>query len=139
MGKYRIVDEPRVKPWAENLIVDPFIVLFVAIFLPIFWDPPFMGRFWMPLVWLLINGFALGSSTLAKEVIYSVAGLSAGVLMVGAVSVMVAQGIITVPTEQLTPFVRLALFGLFLFTLYSVVMRQSTSYQLFQYTQGSRK
>lgn len=136
MARYQIIDEPQSKPWAENLIVNPIIVLFVSIFLPLFWNPPLFGRFWMPLVWLALNGYALGSSTLRREVAYSVAGGLVMVAVFFGTGWLYTHGVLGLPADQITPFLRLVLFAVFFFTIYSVVIRQTISFELYQYIHG---
>jgi hypothetical protein len=129
---YIIVDEPKQK-YSEHLIVDPTAILFVSFFVPLFWLPPMGGRFWMPLVWTVLNGYFLGSPTLKKEAWISVAGL------LGIVALFIGLGIYggarTEPftLEQIAPYIRLAINAILFTTLYITVFTQSNAYELFKY------
>lgn len=84
-NNYTIIDEPNLKPWSKYA-VNPVIILFAAMLVPMLWNPPFLGRFWLPFVWLLINSVLLGSPTIKKEIVYMVVGL---LLMAGIFYAMV--------------------------------------------------
>ncbi|MDJ0758438.1 MAG: hypothetical protein QNJ19_03525 [Woeseiaceae bacterium] len=135
MERYRIIDEPRSKPWGEKLIVDPTIILLAAILVPLFWNPPYFGRFWLPALWLIINGYALGSSTLGKEIATIVGGLFLAWAVLWLTSV-VRKANPDLSIEAFLPYTRLLLFGVFFLTLYLVVFKQGRSYQLFKYVRG---
>ena len=125
MERYTIIDEPRTRPWGEKLVVDPVIVLLAAMLVPLFWNPPYMGRFWLPVLWLIFNGAALGSSTLKKEVGLFLKG--------GLLFVAVFHIAIMLPTwsdrrlsvEAILPYSQIAFFAVFFMTLYLVVFEQS--------------
>ena len=136
MARYQIIDEPRSKPWAERIIIEPTLILFAAILVPLIWNPPLFGRFWMPLLWLLANGYALGSSTLGKEVATSLVGILAlyGIFILA--SFVMRNGVLGLANEDIFPYLRLVLFGVFFWTMYLIVMRQSVSYQLYKYSLG---
>ncbi|MEO1482645.1 MAG: hypothetical protein AAFU77_11105 [Myxococcota bacterium] len=130
-GRYRILDEPSAKPWGEKLIVNPIGILFISMVLPVFWEPPALGRFWMPLAWLMLNGIALGSSTLKKEF------LAMGIGTVAWFGALVAGGFY-LDAERFGDYLRITLFGIFLMTLYVVVLHQNRSYELFTYLNRDR-
>ncbi len=127
--EYQIIDEP--KPGAfEQYILDPSIILFLSIVVPLFWIPPFHGRVWIPLIWLWANGYFLGSPTLKKEISFGILGLLSLILTL----VLFSQLSITwLPKESLVAYLRTILFGIFFFTLYMIVSLQSAPYAIHQY------
>ena len=131
MEDYHIIDEPKVKK-AENLIVNPIVILFAAIFIPLFWMPPLYGRWWIPLVWLTINGYLLGSPSLKSEIITSVLGLIA---LFGLLEVFIIISEID-PYSQfdsLVHYARIILNGVFFFIVYLVVFKQTTPFEIYSY------
>jgi hypothetical protein len=92
------------------------------------------GRFWIPLIWLLVNGYALGSASLRREIVTILVGVLAWLALYFGVAFTLASGIVAIPAQAVAPYLRLLLFGVFFLTLYLVVFRQSTSYQLFKYS-----
>jgi hypothetical protein len=131
MNYYHIIDEPKIKK-SENLIMSPIIILFVAIFLPVFWNPPFMGRWWIPFLWLAFNGYLLGSPTLKKEIAISVIGILS---LFGLLELFIYISEIE-PFNQLkslAQYVRIILNGVFFFILYIVVFKQTVPYDIYTY------
>ena len=136
MARYQIVDEPNVKSWGESLILDPTIILFVCIFAPILISIPAFGRFWIPLIWLSLNGFALGSATLKRELL---------VLWLGSVLLFsVYIGFIAVANhyglapERINPYLRIMVFAGFFLVIYITVFNQQKSYELFKYLHSNQ-
>ena len=131
MSVYHIIDEPQVKR-SENLIVNPTIILLVAIFLPFFWMPPFMGRWWLPFLWLAFNGYFLGSPSLKKEILISIMGLVfMFCLTTGFTYISYVE-----PYSQfksLSQYAGIILNGTFFFILYLVVFKQNLPYELYNY------
>ena len=135
-SSYRVIDEPNVKSWGERLIINPTFILFAAIIVPLLVTLPFQGRFWIPFVWLTINGVALGSSTLRRELLVMwLGGLLLWICFFGAV---IAFQHYEISMELAGPYFRIGLFGGFFFILYFAVGYQQTSYQLFDYLRGER-
>lgn len=136
MPRYRIIDEPQSKAWGEHFIVDPTVILFAAFIVPLFWDPPFLGRYWIPPLWLIANGYLLGSATLGKEILTILGGMVAwvGVLLVTAFTVN--SGLISAENISVNDYMRIIQFGVFFLMLYLVIFQQSRSYQLFDYVRG---
>ncbi len=133
MSRYQIIDEPEVRPWGEKLIVDPIFILLAAVFVPFIWQPPVFGRFWMPIVWLLVNGVALGSKTLVREILTIVAGLVGLWLLIMLVAALEGSGVLPFPGERLDPYVSIVFFGVFFTVLYIIVFNQGRSYALYKY------
>ena len=73
MNSYQVIDEPKPTVY-DNFIVNPVVILFAALLIPIFIDLPAFGRYWMPLAWITLNGFLMGSPTKVKELIIAVLG-----------------------------------------------------------------
>jgi len=133
---YQIIDEPKPSRWAK-FIVNPVAILLVAMLLPLMWTPPLAGRYWMPLLWLLVNGFILGSASWKKELIFSiVGGLAMLVCVYGALFYF--QQFDPEGLPQAAPYIRIVLNGVLFLSLYLVVFTQSTSYQLYQYIHQQR-
>ncbi|MCL1097010.1 hypothetical protein [Shewanella gelidii] len=132
MATYQIIDEPKTRA-LDRLIVDPTIILFVGIFLPFIWNPPFLGRFWIPLVWLLVNGFLLGSPTIKKELVFAILGSICWFFIPVLVDSIVQLSGWNIPTENVRPYSQIVGMGVFFFTLYMVVFLQSAPFAIFQY------
>ncbi len=134
MASYKIIDEPKVKPW-DYLIVNPLIILFVGVFLPFLWDPPLFGRFWMPVVWLMVNTWLLGSSGWLKELAYAVVGLALCAAM-PYLSAYVSV-FFNISPAMLGPYMVILIYAVFFLTLYLIVFRQSVPYELYCYIKES--
>lgn len=134
---YRIIDEPRARA-AERLIVNPLVILFVSIFLPLLWSPPLMGRFWMPFVWIMVNSFLLGSPTFWKELLISVGALGSMlglVFMAGAF----AETLQLDNGGSVYPYFRIALLAAFYLFLYLVVFIQMAPWSIYDYVRGGNR
>ncbi len=136
MARYQIIDEPRSKPWGENLVIDPIFILLAAMLVPLVWNPPAFGRFWSPCIWLIVNGYALGSSTLGREIAYIALGTIGWFAIVPITRAIMATGVITLPARDVYDYIVIIQFGIFFLTLYLVVFEQSRSYHLFKYIRG---
>ena len=136
MARYQIIDEPDTKPWGENLIVDPVLILFAAIIVPLFWQPPYMGRYWIPALWLLVTGIALGSSTLKEEIATMILGAIAWYGVFWIIARFWSAGFIPGEAADVYPYLHILQFGVFFLTLYLVVFKQSQSYAIFDYVRG---
>lgn len=136
-SSYKIIDEPKVRG-AEKLIVNPILILFASVIIPIFWNPPFLGRLWMPLVWLGVNGFLLGSPTFKKEILYLVGGAISQVGLFFLLGILVSNKVFTDNGEQLYPFYQIVSQGVLFFIMYVVVIIQSTPYDIYSYVKQQR-
>jgi len=129
---YQIIDEPKL-PFSTNLIVNPVWILLAAMILPFIWVPPFYGRYWLPFLWLIVNGILLGSATLKKEVIYAAAGL----LLIFAIFYL--SGVLidgqTAFSFSLFHYLFLIISAVFFLFLYLIVFTQNVSYEIFSYYQ----
>lgn len=137
-NRYRIIDEPMTKSWGERFVVNPIIILFAAIFVPLFWQPPMYGRIWLPIVWLGLNGYMLGSSTLGKEVGAGILAMAAwyGVILLSVWLIGIES--LGLSLEQLMPYSRTLQFAVYFLFLYLAVFYQIKSHQLFDYVHDGR-
>jgi hypothetical protein len=128
---YRIIDEPKVK-MAQQLIVNPIAILLAAMLVPIFVSIPLYGKFWLPFIWLIVNGYLLGSPTFWRECVYSVLGVFA----IAAVFIGFGYGIkinaIGSP-NSLAPYMRVLINALYFIALYLVVFTQSVPFSIYEY------
>lgn len=134
-SSYHIIDEPKIRRW-EHLIVNPVLIIFAGILVPIFWIPPLGGKFWMPLLWLCVNGYLLGSASFKKEVLFCVAGGLAIFASMVAFGFYVTQQGEAADIKQLAPYLRITLNGLLFTTLYLAAFTQSKAFNLFLYIRG---
>lgn len=134
MSHYHIVDEPKGSQ-LDKLVVNPIIILFAAIFIPIFITLPFDGRWWMPFAWLAINGYLLGSPTLKNEILISILGVLSlyGLL---EIFILLSQQDFFSGMKSFVQYVRIILNGVLFLTMYLVVFKQSVPYEIFTYMRG---
>lgn len=130
---YRIIDEPKVRA-AETLIVNPLVILLAGIFLPLLWEPPFMGRFWIPFAWVIANGFLLGSPSFLKELLISVAALLSMMGLFASLAIFKPEN-----ANALYPYFNIALSGVFFLFLYTVVFIQMTPWSIHEYIRESQR
>ncbi len=131
MSHYHIVDEPKGSQ-LDKLVVNPIIILFAAIFIPIFITLPFDGRWWMPFAWLAINGYLLGSPTLKNEILISILGVLS---LYGLLEffILLSQQDFFSGMKSFVQYVRIILNGVLFLTMYLVVFKQSVPYEIFTY------
>ncbi|MAM86505.1 MAG: hypothetical protein CME36_04235 [unclassified Hahellaceae] len=130
MPGYDIIDEPKPR-LQENFIVDPTAIFFVSVFLPLLWVPPLQGQYWLPFVWVIANGYLLGSPTLKKEIGISIAGILVWLgFSIGAVYLTEFVGF---ALEATAPYIRILSKGIFFLALYLVVLKQSAPYAVYRY------
>jgi hypothetical protein len=130
---YIIIDEPKVR-FLENMIINPVIILFAAMVIPIFVNIPFYGRWWLPFVWLIFNGVILGSPSIKKEIFYSVLGFFLLVILFYATLYFYNRH---APFNySFIDYMVIIANGLFFGFLYLVVFSQNAPYQIYQYVKG---
>lgn len=129
-SQYKIVDEPK-PSFHHWLIVNPVVILFAAILVPIFMELPYSGKFWMPFLWLVINSMLLGSATKFMEIFLSIIG----VLMIAALIGITLMVFRENPelARSLMPYLRILANAMLFLMLYVVVLKQSESYGVFDY------
>lgn len=131
MSNYHIIDEPKVK-MAQHLIVNPTAILLAAMLIPIFVSVPLYGKFWLPFVWLIGNGYLLGSPTFWRESLYSMVGMLAIAVAFLGFGYGVQMGSISSP-NQLVPYLRVLTNALYFIALYLVVFTQSRPFLVYEY------
>lgn len=134
MSAYQIIDEPKVRG-LEHVIVNPIVILLVAMLLPLVWNPPFFGRWWLPFCWFVFNGYILGSSTLFKETLLALLGVCVTVAMFGLI-VFVNNVEPYSSYKSLPEYLWVLTSGLFFFFLYLLAFKQSVSYEIYSYIKG---
>lgn len=132
MSDYRIIDEPRPR-FSTQLIVNPVAILFVAVFLPILFVPPYQGRLWIPFLWLVINGILLGSPTLKKEIILAVVGLCLTFYLPLLIYMLLAYINMADDWQFFLPYIQIARHAVFFFFLYLIINAQTVPYAIHQY------
>lgn len=131
MTSYRIIDEPRLNK-SQHLIVDPTLILFAAMLVPMLVNIPLYGKFWLPFLWLMLNSFFLGSPTFWRECVYSVLGICA----IAGVYLGYGYGIKTevfASPKDVAPYVRVLLNAVYFISLYLVVFTQTGPFSIYQY------
>ena len=113
------------------------VILFAALLIPIFIDLPAFGRYWMPLAWITLNGFLMGSPTKVKELIIAVLGAIAFIALLSGM--LYLSGTNEELSKFLAPYFRIGSQAILFFTLYLIVFYQSTPYSIFEYVQEQNK
>lgn len=128
---YHIVDEPKPTVY-QSMIVDPLLIFFAAIFVPLIWDPPYFGRIWLPILWLIINSYLLGSPHFKKEIGIALCALGAwfGIVYLGVIG-FDYLGVFAV--EKVVPYLLLLSYGVFFLCLYWLVFLQRTPFEIYSY------
>lgn len=129
-NSYTIIDEPKTR-FLEHLIINPIFILFAAMIMPLLVDLPYFGRWWLPFVWLLLNGFILGSPTILKESIYSAIGLIIISALFYLAYYLINSGIQF--EFSIVSYVVIFMQGIFFLFLYLIVFLQLAPYQIYQY------
>ncbi|GGY83344.1 hypothetical protein GCM10011613_30290 [Cellvibrio zantedeschiae] len=131
MSTYRIIDEPKVKI-DQQLIVNPVVILFAAMLVPLFVTIPFHGKFWLPFIWLIMNAYFLGSPTFWREFCYSLIGLFAIAGVFIGFGYGIKTEVITSP-NKLAPYMRVLVNAIYFIALYLVVFTQSVPFSVYEY------
>ncbi len=129
---YQIIDEPKTKAF-EHLIVNPIVVLLVGILLPLLWMPPFYGRIWIPLVWVVVNSYLLGSPTFKSEALIAIIGGLLCLAMPFALVFGMYLFSLKAYVSASVPYIILINQAIFFLTLYLIVLKQMVPYELYQY------
>ena len=136
MSSYQIIDEPKPSVY-QNLAVNPVVILFATLLIPIFINLPFYGRFWMPLVWIVLNGMFMGSPTKIKELVIAIVGVVI-MVMLFFLTIHVAETYTEIG-GKVFPYFRIIVQGVLFFTLYLIVFYQMTPYSIIEYIKGQNK
>lgn len=125
MATYHLPDEPR--PGAlQNIVTDPMWA---------FLSTMLVGA-WFGLAWFVLNGFALGSPTLKREIGLAVLAVGGKALLVLAMVAALQAGWIE---KGALPYCYLAASGLLLACTYSLFLLQARTFELFAYFGGEAK
>lgn len=119
--------------------MNPVVVLLAGMFLPLFWNPPWFGRMWIPLLWICVNGFLLGSPSVKKEIMTCVVG--AAIWFTLPYGVFFILGIFDAKDLMplAAPYIRIVNQGVFFVTLYVVCIKQMLAYNIFIYLREAKK
>ncbi len=121
-GGYRIIDEPQPGLMA-HLTVNPFWCLFAVMF----------GGTWLSWPWFIFNGWAMGSPSRRRELLWAVLGLICVVAAATALVVAVETNRISVETFR---YFIVGVIGLKLVVSYRIMMLQSQTFELHEYYGG---
>ncbi|MBH1971712.1 hypothetical protein FK216_09930 [Moraxellaceae bacterium AER2_44_116] len=132
MSSYHIIDEPKTRT-ADYLIVNPIIILLAAMFVPLVWTPPLLGKFWLPLLWVGMNSYLLGSPTFKKELAIMVGGTVLFIMVIIATEFIRQAFTPILKSSQTAPYLRIALQAVFFATLYFVVFLQAAPHAIYEY------
>lgn len=131
MPSYSIIDEPK-QNHLNGLILNPIIILFASILVPIFISLPYFGRIWIPAAWLILNSLLLQSATRWREIIVSILAVVGWFAIIyGSVVLLYFFG--SEDLKKTGPYIRIFSQAAFYFCLIYVVALQSTSYSLYEY------
>ncbi len=128
--KYIIIDEPKTR-FFEHFIINPILILLAAMIIPMLISLPYFGRWWLPFVWLIFNGFLMGSPTIKKEFIYSLLGLITISAFFYLIYFIVKENLQF--DFSAINYIVIFMQGLFFLFLYFVVFLQLAPYQIYQY------
>ncbi|MEY4588544.1 MAG: hypothetical protein RL497_620 [Pseudomonadota bacterium] len=131
MANYRIIDEPQVK-MADRFIVNPTAILLAAIFIPIAVNIPFYGKFWLPFIWLIFNGYLLGSPSFWRECLYAMMGLCGVAGAFWAYGYGIKIDLINSP-NSVAPYLRILVNAIYFIALYMTVFTQSVPFSIYEY------
>ncbi len=132
MSQYSIIDEPK-QHQLNALILSPVIILFASILVPMFITLPYLGRIWMPAVWLIFNSILLKSASRFKEISVSLLAVFLWFLIVYGGSDFIYTYFEPGGLKKAAPYLRICSQAAFYFCLMYVVALQSTSYALYEY------
>lgn len=122
---YRIEDEPR--PGAlEAAAVRPFWPLLGVM----------LGGTWLAWPWFVVNGVAVGSPTLWREVLWVVGGFAG---TVGLILGMVFLDNAEILSDAVIPYLPIVLVVWKLLVSYRVYMLQARTFELYEYFGGAVK
>ena len=131
MNRYSIIDEPK-QHQLNALILSPVVILFASILIPMFITLPYLGRIWMPAVWLIANGLLLKSATRLKEILVAILAVLLWFLILYGGRDLIYL-FFPEHLEQAVPYMYICSQAAFYFCLMYVVALQSTSYSLYEY------
>jgi hypothetical protein len=122
---YRIEDEPSPGPLAE-WSVRPFWPLLAVM----------LGGVWLSWPWFVLNGVAVGSPNLKKEIGWAVGGVVVQIGLAVALLVAFERGLMP---ERAVPYALLVLVVWKLLVSYRLYQLQAGSFELYEYFGGTVK
>lgn len=122
MEAYRIADEPRPST-ITHLAVNPFWPLFGLMF----------GGAWLAFPWYVLNGKAIGSPTLKREVSLAVIALAGSFLLAALLLAADRQGLLTKATA---PYALLAMTIWKLGFAYWIYATQARTFSIYEHFGG---
>lgn len=131
MTSYRIIDEPKVN-MAQQLIVNPLVIVLVAMLITIFASLPLYIKLWLPFIWLIFNSYLLGSPTFWRECFYSIVGVFAMAAAFIGFGYGIKTGVISSP-NSLAPYLQVLVNALYFSALFLVVFTQSVPFSIYEY------
>ena len=136
MSSYQVIDEPKPTIY-DSFVVNPVVILFASLLIPLFIDLPAFGRYWMPLLWITVNSFLMGSPTKMKELMISLLGFIAFVALLAVMLYLLNTNVEL--SSFVTPYFRIGSQAIVFFTLYLIVYYQSTPYLILEYVKEQNK
>jgi heme/copper-type cytochrome/quinol oxidase subunit 4 len=124
-AEYRIIDEPRPGGLA-HLAVNPFWI-FLAMML---------GGAWLGWPWFVLNGLAIGSASVRKELALVLVGIVAAIGATLVLLLLVSAGALSMDHVK---YAMVGLIAIKLAITYFVFLNQSRSFELFSYFGGQSK
>jgi hypothetical protein len=124
-ARYRIPDEPRASG-LSHLVVDPVWPLFAMMF----------AGTWLALPWFIVNSFALGSPTRAKEWLIALGGLAGTALLMVVILQETGAGSLT------DTWVRVAMLSVLTVKIavgYALYLHQSRVLEIWEHYGGNTR
>lgn len=117
---------------AARFIVNPMAILLAAMLVPIFVNIPLYGKFWVPFIWLILNGYFLGLPTFWRECCYAIGGVLAIVAAFAGFGYAIKIGLISSP-DSVAPYLRVLVNAIYFIALYLAVFTQSVPFSVYEY------
>jgi hypothetical protein len=126
---YRIIDEAA--PSAlSRLAVNPFWIILAGMLLSQ-WQA-------LALIWFVVNGFALNSTTKLKEICWAAGAFVLALAMRGPLQEILVDAIGPGAFITYWPYLRIVTIAALLAAMYRLFLYQHGSYQLFRYLREAR-
>ena len=126
---YRIIDEPA--PSAlSRLAVNPFWIMLAGMLLSR-WQA-------LAILWFVVNGFALNSTTKVKEICWAGGALAIALAGREPLQRLLYEQIGRDALSIYWPYIHIVVIALLLTAMYRLYLYQFGAYQLFQYLKESR-
>ena len=126
---YRIIDEPAPSAFSR-LAVNPFWIILAGMLLSR-WQP-------LALIWFVVNGFALNSSSRTKEIAWAAGALVLALAARGPLQQLLDDTIGRAALIAWWPYIHIVIVAMLLTAMYRLFLYQHGSYQLFRYLKEGR-